>query len=108
MQIYADIMNRPLAISRSTQTCALGAAIAGAVVAGKERGGYGDFAAAVPAMTGVQERLFNPIAGNVAVYEKLYRLYRELHDAFGVRGHQADLSGVMKQLLQIRDAARSA
>ena len=34
MQIYADIMGRPLAISRSAQTAALGAAIAGAVAAG--------------------------------------------------------------------------
>ena len=34
MQIYADIMGRPLAISRSSQTAALGAAIAGAVAAG--------------------------------------------------------------------------
>ena len=46
MQIYADVMNRPLEISRSAQTCALGAAMAGAVVAGKKRGGHADFAAA--------------------------------------------------------------
>jgi hypothetical protein len=39
----------------------------------------------------------------VAVYERLHRLYRRLHDAFGVAGHQADLSDVMKELLSIRD-----
>ncbi len=42
MQIYADVTGRPIKISRSAQTCALGAAIAGAVVAGKKAGGYDD------------------------------------------------------------------
>ncbi len=40
MQIYADVTGRPIKISRSAQTCALGAAIAGAVVAGTAAGGY--------------------------------------------------------------------
>ena len=35
MQIYADITGRPMKISRSAQTCALGSAIAAAVVAGR-------------------------------------------------------------------------
>jgi L-ribulokinase len=108
MQIYADVLNRPVAISRSTQTCALGAAIAGAVVAGAERGGYGDFASAITAMTGVQDKVYEPVPANVAVYERLYGLYRQLHDAFGVAGHTSDISGVMKQLLEIRDRAAAA
>ncbi|MBV8780457.1 MAG: ribulokinase [Phycisphaerae bacterium] len=103
MQIYADVMNRPLSISRSTQTCALGSAVAGAVVAGKSAGGYDDFSQAVGAMTAVQPQSFQPIAANVAVYEKMYGIYRKLHDAFGIRGHQADVSTVMKDLLDIRD-----
>ena len=105
MQIYADIMNRPLAISRSTQTCALGSAIAGAVVAGEAAGGFSKFSEATPAMTAVQSQRFTPIAANVAVYEKLYRIYRQLHDAFGIRNHQADLAMVMKELLDLRDQA---
>ncbi len=106
MQIYADVMGRPIGISRSTQTCALGAAICGAVVAGKAAGGYDSFDAAVAAMTGKPSMTFTPIAGNVAVYEKLYQLYRQIHDAFGVSGTRADLSGWMKELLGIRDEAR--
>ena len=71
MQIYADVMGRPLMISRSAQTCALGAAIAGAVVATSKTGGYDSFAAAVAAMTGIQEKVFKPIANNVAIYDRL-------------------------------------
>src|SRR5438477_1402036 len=47
MQIYADVTGRPMKISRSGQTCALGAAISGAVVAGA----YPDFKRAQAAMT---------------------------------------------------------
>ena len=37
LQIYADVCNRPMKISRSAQTCALGAAIFGAVAGGAHR-----------------------------------------------------------------------
>ncbi len=106
MQIYADVMGRPLAISRSTQTCALGAAISGAVVAGAEAGGYSHFTEAVEAMTGVQEEIFIPIEEHRIIYNRLYALYRRLHDAFGVKGSQDDLYDVMKTLLEIRDEAK--
>ena len=106
MQIYADVMNRPLAVSRTLQTCALGSAIAGAVVAGKANGGYENFETAITHMTGVQDRIFEPNPSEVAVYEKLFQEYRRLHDAFGVPNHQSDLSQVMKSLLNIRDQVR--
>jgi L-ribulokinase len=102
MQIYADVTGRPMRISRSAQTCALGSAIAGAVVAG----GYPNYAAAQRAMTGLKPRVFKPSPKAHAVYRELYALYLELHDAFGIAGTRADLSQVMKRLIEIRARAR--
>jgi L-ribulokinase len=102
MQIYADVLGRPLSVSRSAQTAALGSAIAGAVAAGA----YASFADATAAMTGLDPRTFTPDPKAVAVYDRLYALYHQLHDAFGVSGTSSDLSGVMKQLLDIKDAQR--
>jgi L-ribulokinase len=106
MQIYADVTGRPMKISRSGQTCALGAAIAGAVVAGKKAGGHDSYADAQKAMTGLKPRIFKPDPARHAVYKELYSLYRELHDAFGTESWTGNLSNVMKQLIQIRDRAR--
>jgi L-ribulokinase len=106
MQIYADVTGRPMKISRSGQTCALGSAIAGAVVAGKKAGGHDSYADAQKAMTGLKPRVFKPDPARHAVYKELYTLYRELHDAFGTESWTGNLSNVMKQLIQIRDRAR--
>jgi L-ribulokinase len=106
MQIYADVIGKPMKISRSAQTCALGAAIAGAVVAGSKVGGYDNFADAQNAMTGLKEKIFLPNASEQAVYSELYAIYKKLHDAFGVAGTSADLSDVMKNLLEIRNRVR--
>ncbi|MGI9175236.1 MAG: FGGY-family carbohydrate kinase, partial [Rhodothermales bacterium] len=108
MQIYADVMGRPLMISRSDQTCALGAAIAGTVVAGREAGGYDGFPDAVEAMTDVRDTVFEPIPEHRATYDQIYKLYRRVHDAFGVQGTSDDLYDVMKTLLDLRDATRTA
>jgi len=85
MQIYADVTGRPIKISRSAQTCALGAAIAGAVVAGGKAGGYDNYADAQKAMTGLKARIFEPEPKAQEIYRKLYQLYLKLHDAFGTQ-----------------------
>jgi L-ribulokinase len=102
MQIYADVTGRPMRVSRSAQTCALGAAIAGAVVAGV----HTDFAAARKAMTGLKPRVFKPDAKAHAVYRELYAVYKILHDAFGTAKWRGNLAGVMKRLIEIRNQAR--
>lgn len=102
MQIYADIMGRPLAISRSIQTAALGSAIAAAVAAGF----YPSFVEATATMTGLNPRIFTPDPASQATYNQLYSLYRRLHDAFGMPGTRSDLSDIMKTLLAVRDEAR--
>jgi L-ribulokinase len=106
MQIYADVTGRLIKISRSGQTCALGAAIAGAVVAGKAAGGYANYAEAQKGMTGLKARVFQPNPAAHAVYKELYSLYRKLHDAFGTQQANIGLYPVMKELIEIRTRAR--
>jgi L-ribulokinase len=102
MQIYADITGCTMQVSGSSQACALGSAISAAVLAGAHR----DFPSAQKAMTSVKARSYRPIAANRRTYDRLYRLYRKLHDALGGIDRAADLSGVMKELLEIKRAAR--
>jgi L-ribulokinase len=104
MQIYADVCNRPMKVSRSAQTCALGAAIFGAVVGGA----YATVEEAQSRMTGVRDTVYEPIAANASTYAELYRIYKTLHDAFGTSAFKGSLSGVMKDLIRIRDVARRA
>jgi len=103
MQIYADVIGRPLEISRSNQTCALGVAMAAAVVAGSRAGGHANFDQAAQAMTAVQQKKFTPNPADRKIYDRLYRLYKRLHDAFGTKTADNDLYEVMKELLIIRE-----
>jgi L-ribulokinase len=106
MQIYADVTGRPMMVSRSAQTCALGSAIAGAVVAGPAAGGYASFEEAQKKMTGLKPRVYNPDPAAHAVYKELYELYRTLHDAFGTSQWQGNLYPIMKKLIEIRNRVR--
>lgn len=105
MQIYADIIGRPMKISRSNQTPALGAAIFGAVAAGKKLGGYGSVDEAVTVITGIS-KTYTPVPENHEVYKKLYSLYKQLHDVFGTKTWNGNMFNVMKDLLNIRDEVR--
>ncbi len=103
MQIYADVTGRPMKVSRSDQTCAVGAAIFGAVAA-REFETVGDAQAAI---CGVRDEVYEPIPENQAVYAELYELYRQLHDAFGTAEWSGAMANVMKQLIAIRERQRS-
>ena len=74
MQIVADVLNMPIKVARSEQACALGSAMAAAVVAGV----YPTVAEAQEKMGGGFETEYLPIAENVKKYEVLYKKYRKL------------------------------
>jgi len=102
MQIYADVTGRPMKVSRSQQTCALGAAIAGSVVAGVHK----DFPSAQQAMTGLKPTIYKPDPKAHEVYREIYPLYKAVHDAFGTHAGSSHLDGVMKRLIEIRSRVR--
>jgi L-ribulokinase len=100
MQIYADVLGHPMLVAGSPQTPALGSAISAAVAAGT----YSSFEAAQVRMTSLKEKAFFPDPAAQAVYDELYRMYRELHDTFGnVSGARAELGTFMKRLLAVRE-----
>lgn len=101
MQIYADVLNRPMKVSRSAQASALGSAVAGAVV-GRA---YRRVETAQRKMTGVKTSIYRPNKAAARVYAELYPLYRALHDAFGT-GQGPALDHVMKRLIEIRERER--
>ena len=105
MQIYADITGRPMKISRSEQTPALGAGIFASVAAGKKSGGYDSIDDARKAMTGIG-KVYMPQKENHETYKKIYKLYRQLHDGFGTKEWNGSMSNVMKDMLALRDEVR--
>jgi L-ribulokinase len=103
MQIYADVTGCAMHVAGSSQTCALGSAIAAAVLAGA----HPDFPTAQAAMTSLKPAHYQPKGENRTVYDRLYALYRELHDSFGGLTRSADLSHLMKTLIEIKYAQRA-
>ncbi len=97
MQIYCDIFNRPIRIAASDQTCALGAALFGAVAAGKRAGGFAAISEGQEIFCRYEKDEYRPNPNCAAIYQKLYRLYRQLHDAFG--RPEGSLFSIMKELL---------
>ena len=107
MQIYADVIGTKMEIAGSSQACALGSAVSAAVLAGKKQGGYDSFPEAQKSMTSLKPISYEPDPARHQIYTKLYQIYRQVHDAFGGINKQADLSQVMKDLIALKDAAKS-
>jgi L-ribulokinase len=96
MQIYADVLRRPLSVIGSEQAPALGSAIHAAVAAGA----YPDVPAAANVMGRLTPGVYSPDAARADTYDQLYAEYVRLHDYFG-RGQNE----VMHRLRAIRDRA---
>ena len=74
MQTVADVLNMPIRIASSDQTCALGSAMAAAVVAGI----YKDIPEAQNAMGGGFEKEFRPDPVKAFIYDRLFKKYKKL------------------------------
>lgn len=82
-QICADVLNRPIQIAASSQTVALGAAMFGALAAGKAAGGFDDIEEAAAKMVRPPKATYKPSRPAARTYNRLYALYEQLHDYFG-------------------------
>jgi len=74
MQIVADVLNMPITVASSDQTCALGSAMAASVVAGVHK----DISAAQKAMGGGFEKEYKPDPVRAKKYEALFKEYKKL------------------------------
>lgn len=102
MQVYADILGMPMTVSASDQTCALGAALFGAVAAGE----FADVEAAQAKLCRIRGQVYQPNPASVAVYSELFKLYRQVHDGFGTAAWSGSMASVMKALIAIRERQR--
>jgi L-ribulokinase len=74
MQMMADVMNMPIRIHKSEQTCALGAAMFAATAAGI----YDKVEDAMDAMGQGFDATYQPDKNKVALYQKRYNKYQKL------------------------------
>jgi L-ribulokinase len=79
LQIYADVTGCPIRVAASEQTCALGAAMHGALAAGI----YPDMEQASKKMVRPSTQTYQPERLHKPVYDQLYAEYTRLHDTFG-------------------------
>ena len=74
MQVMADVMNMPIRIHKSEQTCAIGAGMFAATAAGI----YNKVEDAMAAMGQGFDKEFHPNKKNVELYNKRYEKYKML------------------------------
>ncbi|SMB97703.1 ribulokinase [Deinococcus hopiensis] len=97
MQIYADVLGKPLSVADSAEAPALGSAMHAAVAAEL----YPDIQAAARNMSKVRKNAFVPDPHRHHLYTRLYNEYRTLHDLFG------RAEPTMKVLKRLRDEAHA-
>lgn len=102
MQIYADILGKPMEVAASGQTVAMGAAIIGGFVAMQSKDDFENIEAIQERVCKVKEKVYEPNPESVKTYSKLYKLYKQLHDGFGIENQSSNMFIIMKELIEIK------
>lgn len=97
MQIYADVIHRPITVSDARYSASCGSAMYAAVAAGL----YPDIAQAADRLSPKTGKTYVPIQNNVLIYDQIYAEYKILHDYFG-KGE----NDVMKRMAKISKSAK--
>ena len=84
MQVFADVTGRPIQVASTSQASALGSAMLGAIAAG----------VSPSRMASKPMKEYVPDSERRTEYDRLYRAYTELHEAF----QDGDLMSELKQL----------
>jgi L-ribulokinase len=96
MQIYADVLQRPITVASSEQSSAFGAAMWGAVASGL----HPNIHEAADHMVKPSKKIYVPARPAKKIYDQLYNAYTLLHDTFG-----RESNSVMKTLRAIQKNA---
>ena len=102
MQIYADILNRPMEIAESAQTVALGAALIGGFVGMEKKENFASIQEIQKRVCRSKETKYIPNPQSAEIYSQIYGLYDQVHNSFGEKNKTIDLFNVMKKLLEIK------
>lgn len=102
MQVYSDVIGKEIAVVRSEQTMATGAAIYAAVAAGSGLGGYDSIQESVENMTHAGTTVYRPSQRVHKKYDELYGLYGQLSSFFGEQNAE-----LMKKLVELKNDTAS-
>ncbi len=97
VQVYADILNKPVRVSHMELSVAYGAALNGMAAAGEEVTGYADIGEASRTLATKNQTYVYPNKKQVETYEAIYKDYRILCDYFS-----DGTNDVMKRLNALR------
>ncbi len=97
LRVFTDVLNRPVRISASDQTAAVGSAMYAAAAAGVEAGGYATVADASRALARLKEEVYEPDPEHAQIYDDLYALYKEAVSVFDPK-----VKGILKSLKTMR------
>jgi L-ribulokinase len=99
MQLLADTSGRPVSVPASSEIPARGAALFGGLAAGA----FTDINAAVQAIRPNTARTYTPRPEAVAVYDRVYAIYRDLYEMLG-RSHVQWLHGLKRIRTEPRES----